>query len=601
MRAATFLLASLAFLPLAHGQTPAPSKQPVSKQPVFGETVFKELVFKDIRYSPRTLDEFGPKKAFVLLFVTDSCPIAKRYLPEVKRLWAHYSQRQIQFLVVSADPDRDLGRMAAFALRHDLPMPVVKDAGGHAAKALGITRSPEVALLDGSFRLRYRGRIDDRVKFGGQRKKAARRDLAQALEEVRAGEPVSVPRTPVDGCRLSRKKDPLPGNAAPKVPPTYARDIEPLVRRHCLDCHRSGGSAPFALTTYEDVSRIDSMIAEVVAERRMPPWFAEGGADQFKNHRGLSSDERRLIVDWVRAGAPKGDPKRLAKPPVFPKGKWTIGEPDLVIGMKRPVKVMADGYMPYQYVMLKHRFEHDTWVQKLEIVGDNPEVLHHCNVFFLRPGKAFESSQIVAGKVPGGAALDLEPGVATLIPKGAILGLQIHYQPNGTAVNDKVSIGLVFPKAPVQKRFRSAIIEDRAFAIPPRAPHHRVAASYTFKEDVVSGGVFGHMHLRGKDVTFTATYPDGREERLLRVPNYSFDWQMAYAFKTPKRFPKGTRIDCVAHFDNSKFNPFNPDPTRTVRYGLQSNEEMMYCFAFYVKETEALGIKVDPKTGAPVR
>lgn len=587
MRAAIFLsltlFCGLSLLPLRGS---AQESEPVS---------FKELVFKDIRYSPRTLDEFGAKQAFVLLFVTDSCPIAKRYLPEVKRLWAHYTRRKVQFLVVSADPDRDIGRMAAFGLRHDLPMPVVKDAGGHAAKALGITRSPEVALLDGSFRLRYRGRIDDRVKFGGQRPKVGRRDLAQALEEVLAGKEVAVPRTPVDGCRLSRK-----AAKAPADPPTYVRDIEPLLRRHCLDCHRPGGSAPFSLTSYQDASRIDSMIAEVVAERRMPPWFAEGGADRFQNHRGLSAEERRRVVDWVRAGAPEGDPKQLAEPPVFPKGKWTIGEPDLVIGMKRPVKVLADGYMPYQYVMLKHRFEHDTWVQKLEIVGENPEVLHHCNVFFLRPGKAFESSQIVAGKVPGGAALDLEPGVATLIPKGAILGLQIHYQPNGTALEDRVSVGLVFPKAPVQKRFRSAIVEDRSFAIPPGAPHHRVTASYTFEEDVVSGGVFGHMHLRGKDVTFTATYPDGRKERLLRVPNYSFDWQMAYAFKEPKRFPKGTRIDCVAHFDNSKFNPFNPDPTRTVRYGLQSNEEMMYCFAFYVKEKEALGIRVDPKTGRPL-
>lgn len=589
-RAAALFAAGLSLLSLAPSLAWAQESEPTK------DASFKDLTFKDIRYSPRTLDEFGAKKAFVLFFATETCPIAKRYLPEIKRLSEHYAKHQIQFVVVSADRDRDLVRMAAFALRHDLSLPVVKDAGGHAAKALGITRSPEVAVLDARFRLRYRGRVDDRVKLGGQRPQASRRDLVEALEELLDGKAISVPRTPVDGCRLSQQKP-----APPKEAPTYARDVEPLLRRHCLDCHRPKGSAPFPLTTYEDVNRIDSMIAEGVAERRMPPWFAEGGAEKFSNHRGLSADERRLIVDWVRAGAPKGDPKQLAEPPVFPKGKWSIGEPDLVIGMKGSIKVLADGYMPYQYVMLKHRFEHDTWVSKLEIVGDNPEVLHHCNVFFLRPGKAFESSQIVAGKVPGGAALDLEPGVATLIPKGAILGLQIHYQPNGTAVQDRVSIGLAFPKAPVQKRFRAAIIEDKTFAIPPGAGHHRVAASYTFTEDVVSGGVLGHMHLRGKDVTFRATYPDGRSEFLLRVPNYSFDWQMAYAFKTPKRFPKGTRIDCVAHFDNSKFNPFNPDPKRTVRYGLQSNEEMMYCFAFYVNETEALGIRVDPKTGAPLK
>jgi peroxiredoxin/mono/diheme cytochrome c family protein len=587
MNAPRLLLAGLCSVSLALAQD-APHPKPGAP--------IKELVFKDTRYSPRTLSEFGSKRAFALLFVTDSCPIAKRYLPEIKRLHGVYAKRGVQFLVVSADPDRDIGRMAAFALTHDLPMPIVKDTGGRAARALGVTRTPEVALLDGKLVLRYRGRVDDQIKLGGLRPKASRRDLVEALDELLAQKPVSVARTPVDGCRLSTAPaDPV------EEPPTFARDIAPLTRRHCVECHRPKGSAPFSLVGYDDVARVGTMVAEVVAERRMPPWFAEGGAEEFSNHRGLSPDERRLIVDWVASGMRKGDATKIPPPPALPKGKWSIGEPDLMIRMKRPIKVRADGYMPYQYVMLQHRFDHDTWIQKLEIVGDNPEVLHHCNVFFLRPGKAFESSQIVAGKVPGGSPLNLKPGVAALIPKGAMLGLQIHYQPNGTAVEDRVSIGLAFPKAPVQKRFRAAIIENRAFAIPPGAPHHRVAASYTFAETVISGGLFGHMHVRGKDVTFRATYPDGRAETLLRVPNYSFDWQTAYAFRTPKRFPKGTRIDCVAHFDNSKFNPFNPDPSKTVRYGLQTTEEMMYCFAFYVNETEALGIRVDPKTGAALR
>lgn len=594
MRTSLLLLAALSSLSLAQAQDAQPQPQEKAARKI--GTAFTELDFKDTRYSERTLDEFGPKRAFVLLFVTDSCPIAKRYLPKIKRFHAFYAKRGVQFLVVSADPDRDIGRMAAFALRHDLPMPVVKDLGGRAAKALGVTRTPEVAVLDAKFVLRYRGRVDDQVKFGGGRPKASRRDLVKAISEVLANKPVSVPRTPVDGCRLTP-----PSTTPPKTAPTFTKDIAPLTRRHCVECHRPKGPAPFSLVGYDNVSRIGSMVAEVVAERRMPPWFAEGGEDQFSNHRGMSPEERQLIVDWVRAGAPKGDATKVLPPPAAPKSKWTIGTPDLVIRMKRPIKVRAEGYMPYQYVMLKHRFDHDTWVSKLEIVGDNPEVLHHCNVFFLRPGKAFESSQIVAGKVPGGSPLDLESGVAAFIPKGAMLGLQIHYQPNGTAVEDLVSIGLAFPKAPVQKRFRSAIIENREFAIPPGDPHYRVAASYTFQETVISGGLFGHMHVRGKDVTFKATYPDGHVETLLRVPNYSFDWQTAYAFKTPKRFPKGTRIDCVAHFDNSKFNPFNPDPKKTVRYGLQTNEEMMYCFAFYVKETEALGIRVDPATGAPLR
>lgn len=563
------------------------------ERPAIGAPIGKagELTFKDIRFLPRTLDDFGEKRAWALVFITRQCPVALRYLPEVKRLAASYAERGVQFIVVDVDPESDVVGMAAFAIQHDLPT-IVQDADGSCARALGIRRTPEVALLDGERILRYRGRIDDRIRLGGAKPKPKRRDLALALDDLLAGRAVSLAETPVDGCVLTPPQQP---SKTTKL--TYTRDVAPLMQRHCQDCHRSGGSAPFSLTTARQVRRHGEMIGEVVAERRMPPWFATGGPDTFANHRGMTPSERRRIIEWVRAGMPEGAAKDLPPPRTFPQGKWTIGEPDLVLRMPESIKVMPDGYMPYQYVMLKHRFERDTWVQKIEIVSDNPEVLHHCNLFFLRPGKRFESSQVVCGKVPGGGPLDLDDGVAVLVPKGALLGLQIHYQPNGLEVQDRVSIGLRFPKAPVLKRFRSAVIENRELAIPPGAPHHPVSASITLDHDVVSGGVFGHMHLRGKDVTFRATPPGGPTETLLQVPNYNFDWQMAYAFKTPKRLPKGTRIDVVAHFDNSAFNPYNPDATKTVQFGLQTLQEMMYCFLFYVREDEELNIRVDPKTG----
>jgi hypothetical protein len=292
-----------------------------------------------------------------------------------------------------------------------------------------------------------------------------------------------------------------------------------------------------------------------------------------------------------------GDGPDPAKPPVT---DWEIGTPDLVVSMPRPIQVAADGVMPYQYVILPHRFEHDTWVQRLEIAADaDPEVLHHCNLFYLLPGKRFDTGQIIAGKVPGGAPLRLGDGVAVLIPKDALLGLQIHYQPIGVQVESRLSVGLVFPRARVQKRFRGAVIENRDLSIPPGASHHPLDASFTFEEDVVAGGLFGHMHVRGKDVTFNATHPDGRRELLLQVPTYSFDWQMAYELKTPRALAKGTRIDVRAHFDNSGWNPYNPDPTKTVGFGLQTTHEMLYCFVFYVRADEALDLEVDPATGAP--
>ena len=111
-------------------------------------------------------------------------------------------------------------------------------------------------------------------------------------------------------------------------------------------------------------------------------------------------------------------------------------------------------------------------------------------------------------------------------------------------------------------------------------------------------GLFCHMHVRGKDMTFRARYPDGTTETLLVIPNYNFNWQHAYRWAPgKKRFPKGTRLECVAHYDNSAFNPYNPDPKATVRDGQQTHQEMMNGFVFYVEAGERLGLDIDGTTG----
>ena len=103
-------------------------------------------------------------------------------------------------------------------------------------------------------------------------------------------------------------------------------------------------------------------------------------------------------------------------------------------------------------------------------------------------------------------------------------------------------------------------------------------------------------------MTFAATYPDQRQEILLSVPNYNFEWQSSYRWEVDQmKFPKGTRVDCTAHFDNSAFNPFNPDPSATVKFGLQTYHEMMYGFLFYTNDNEALNLTIDPKTGRVVK
>jgi peroxiredoxin len=558
----------------------------------------EKFIVTDIRFSPRSLEDFGKDKVCVLIFTTASCPLAQRYLPRLKELAAEYGGKGVQFIAVNPGPDESVMEMAWQALEAGAEFPFVKDFDGQCARALGATRTPEAVVLDAGRRIRYRGRIDDQYRLGGVRPAATRGDLQEALNDVLAGNKVRVEETPVDGCAITLSAPPASGSA-----PTYAKDIAPLMNRHCVECHRPGTAAPFVLTSYEKVSGKAGTIAEVVEQQRMPPWFAHPGFGKFQNHRGLSAAEREVIVQWARGDRAAGDLASAPPPPQFPETKWSIGTPDKVITAATEQNLPATGYIPYRYVILPHLFLHDTWVQGIEIMPSNPRVVHHANLAYAKlPGGFDEAHNFLTGKVPGGVPVDLNSGVAMLIPAGSTLVLQIHYVTTGKEEMDRISVGLRFARETVRKKVHYKIIDNSRFSIPPGAPAHPVSAQKTLECDATGIGLFCHMHLRGRDTTFTAHYPDGKSVILLALPNYSFDWQLAYVWERgAQRFPKGTKIECLSHFDNSAFNPFNPDPAATVKDGPQTYHEMMHGFFFYTDDAENLDVQVDPKTGVEIK
>jgi thiol-disulfide isomerase/thioredoxin len=554
-----------------------------------------KLKFTDIRYLPRTLDDFGAKKAYALVFLNTSCPVAERYLPALREVEKEYRDKGVQLVAVNAAEEDSVVAMATQAVQHDAEFPFVKDPGAAAARALGVRRTPEVVVLDADKVIRYRGRIDDQYRLGGVRKEPTRRDLRDALDAVLAGRPVANPETEVDGCPIT-----FPPPRNPKEL-TYAEHVAPVLQKHCWECHKSGGSAPFALTSYKATSARAEAITEVVGDQRMPPWFARHDFGPFTNRRGLSDEERQTVIDWARSGAAAGDLAKGPAAPGAPASEWLIGTPDLVL-KSAELELPASGDIPYKYVVLPYVFTEETWIQAAQILPGNARVLHHANMAFGNLTDGVKESNFVTGYVPGGEPMTLDDGLAFRIPAGSVLGLQIHFVATGKPEKCRVSVGLRYPRAVVQKRLRHIQLADTKFAIPPGAPAHKVTATRVLDCDAVGVGLFSHMHLRGKDMAFTARAPDGKAETLLVIPNYSFSWQVPYRWEPgQKRWPKGTKLECVAHFDNSPFNPYNPDPKATVRFGQQTHEEMMYGFFFYTDAAEQLGLRVDPKTGAAMK
>jgi peroxiredoxin len=532
----------------------------------------------DFRGKVWSLDEVKDRQAVVVAFVGVECPLVAHYAPRLAELAARYAPSGVAFVAIDSNQQDSLAEIAAFARRHKLELPLLKDPGNQMADALGAKRTPEVFLLDRERRIVYHGRIDDQFTYGKQRPKIEQAYLTAALDQLLAGKKIETPHAEPLGCHIGRVLQPKADSDV-----TYSKQIARIFQERCVSCHRRGEIGPFALTSYDEVVGWAEMIREVVQEQRMPPWHANPAHGKFANDSRLSDEEKDQIARWVAAGAPEGDKRDLPPPRQITVG-WQIGEPDAVVYMRaEPYQVPATGEVRYQYFVVDPGFKEDKWVQAAECRPGNRAVVHHIIVGVLpaganRPEQVFDGlrSDWLTATAPGARPLLLREGMAKLIPAGSRLVFQMHYTPNGTPQEDRSCVGLKFVDA---KTVKQQVGTDKAanprFRIPPGDGNHKVDATHTFGQDMLLLALFPHMHLRGKSFRYTAIYPDGQREILLDVPRYDFNWQNAYEFVEPKRMPRGTRLLCEAAFDNSAENLANPDPTATVRWGDQTWEEMM--------------------------
>jgi thiol-disulfide isomerase/thioredoxin len=585
-----FLLASVVMSPAMQAAEPATSAD-------IGDTV-SDVRFKDRLFLERRLSDFTDAQAIVIVASNTTCPIVQKYWPKLIRLHEEFASKNVQFVAMNVTHTDSITDISAQAVQFGVPFPFVKDVDGQSVAELGLTRTPEVVVLDSDHRLCYRGRIDDQHRIGASTPKVRKENLKDAITAVLDGNDPLPAETSVDGCLITA---PPEIEVDPSL--TWNDHILPLFNTHCNDCHKAGTEAPFGLPEYDDVAGNAQMIAEVVADRRMPPWYGASDYKDFINHRGMNTDERRMVQSWIKGGLKRGDaPASEATTVEDVKIGWLMGEPDQILTTTENHKLPADGYVDYRYSILPYVFEEETWVEKIEILPENPEVVHHANLLAFPMDKGIRGAYFITGKVPGAEPMKLQEGVAVRIPKGTVLALQIHFTTTGREEESRLSVGLHYASGRINKSLRHVLVKNTTFEIPPGDPFYKVVKSETLEHDITGFGLFTHMHVRGRDMTFNAHYPDGRKETLLVVPNYNFDWQIGYEWAPgARRFPKGTRIECVAHFDNSEFNPFNPDPTDTVREGQQTYHEMMYGFLYYTVDDEHLNLEVDPKTGVAIK
>jgi hypothetical protein len=552
--------------------------------------------FTDRYWQQRRLADFGTPPATVLYFATVECPMVARYLPRLGEVAHDYESKGVVTIVANAGVGDGFVDAVAQVVEHAPAAVFAKDGELALARACGVDRTGAVVVLDRERRLRYRGRIDAQHGYTATRPGAAPPELRQALDAVLAGEAVEQPETPITGCRLT---PPLPID--PTRAAVYSRDVAPLLSRSCHGCHEGDAAGPFALTVEADVKKHGAMIAEVVGNGRMPPWTASTRVGAFMNVRAMTLTEREVVRSWFLAGMPTGGDEHLAVRRHPKTREWRLGPPDRELVTATPVEVPASGAVPYQYLELAGEFAHDTWVQSIELRPESARVLHHANLAIVPEGGSFHDGRIVANYVSHGSALAIEPGAALRIPATSRLILQAYYVPSGRATVDRVRVAIRYPRAPVKRELRVVSARANDLVVPAAASAHRAEAALAVPDDADAVALLPQLHLRGRDVTVFAEVPGGGREPLLVVPTYHFAAQEWYVLARGSRsFAKGTRLVAIAHYDNSSWNPGNPDPAAVVHAGRETTDEALALHLWWLPTAIGAPFRVDLATGARV-
>jgi hypothetical protein len=410
----------------------------------------------------------------------------------------------------------------------------------------------------------------------------------------------------------------------PPPPLTYNKDVAPILQKHCQSCHRPGEAAPFSMLTYSETKPWATAMKLAVQQKQMPPWFADPKYGHFANNRSLTESEIHTIIAWANGGAQEGNPKDLPPAVNWTEG-WAISTPDIVFQLPKVFHVPESGTVEYQYVIVPTGFTEDRWVQMAEVRPTDRAVVHHIIAYLREPGSNYFKDQKVGvffeappakeddkkdtsalpsdflvGYAPGQTPEIMQPGQGKLIKAGTDIVFEVHYTTDGKATDDQTKLGIVFANETPKERVLTLSAVNGTFAIPPGDPNYKVDATFDVLQNVKLAGVHPHMHTRGKDFEYRLVFPDGRKETILDVPNYNWHWQLWYNYTDMIDLPKGTKIECTAHFDNSADNPENPDPTKTVRWGQQNWDEMMVGFFNLVFDAKMPAKDLYPQTAAAV-
>lgn len=537
-------------------------------------------------------------KPRVELFLSTDCPIAMQYTPRIQALVAEHGS--VEFRALFPNDLETRRAISAYMAERGYTFGFDLDLGAVRAKKAGVSRVPSAVVYDANGKVVYVGAIDDHKDS----RLVKRSYLDEALDKLENGESVRPSKTEAFGCLL------MPSDAPPasdKV--NYAEHIAPILNKHCVECHRPGEVAPFALTGYENAKKWAPMIAEVAAKRSMPPWKAVHGYGEFLDENRLSETQIVTLRLWNDQKAPRGEAKKEPPAPTF-SGEWSLGQPDMILAPSKPYEVDPVGSDDYRNFVLPLNNKETLWVTGMDVKPGNKQIVHHVIGFIDSTqqgkqraereddGKEGYSSFGGVGFIPYGSLGGWAPGlrprksiddIAFEVPPNSSIVMQVHYHKNGKNESDKTQLGLYFAKSKPKQALQLRWLANPLFRIPAGAKNHYVKLEYKVPVDTTIYGAMPHMHLLGKTMKATILLPDGTQKPLVYIDDWDFNWQMAYVLKQPMKLPAGSTILVEATYDNSAENKNNPNnPPKPVTWGEETTDEMFLLVVPYTVDGKTI-------------
>lgn len=531
---------------------------------------------------------YNDSKAIILWVQGNGCPIVRNALTDFHAIASEYESKGFTFFMLNSNLQDDRASIREESEAYGFEVPVLVDSAQLLADALNITTTAEAIVLHPTSRnILYRGPINNRLDYESQKNVPTETYLRDALEAVSEDKTPKQYQEVTKGCTVTRLT-----NLETDTSLTYTKDIVPILEKHCVECHRTNGIAPWAMTDYTTVVGWSSMIKEVLLSQRMPPAKHDPYIGAFSNTLHLPDSTKRKLLRWIDSGLARGtgtDSLALLKP--IPN-TWKLGAPDTVYTLE-PEIIPATGLIPYRYQTISLNNDQDRWLKGFEIKPGNKKVVHHVLVTNTAKNKQSEvtsrkmqkwTDNAIAVSTSDGRASYFPDSTGVFIPKHTEITIQIHYTTTGKEETDTTAIGLYFHDTPPKKELHALATSLTEFVIPPFSADVKLQASDSLERDIRLYYVTPHMHYRGKSIKVGVEYPNGSKETLISVPDFNFNWQWVYRFETPIDIPRGSKIVVDGVYDNTFQNAFNPDPEKEVRYGIQSTDEMLIGFLHFTIE-----------------